>query len=110
MRGLSDDELDKVEKDLSALAKSLLETWNEKQPIPELDRFVNNIYKSCNLFLFWSSGPALLPSVRYMIRFLVLYGMRRDWSAEDSKECNLVYFKKVVQNILMLLPNSLKVL
>ena len=43
MRGLSDDELDKVEKDLSALAKSLLETWNEKQPIPELDRFVKNI-------------------------------------------------------------------
>ena len=43
MRGLSNDELYKVEKDLSALAKSLLETWNEKQPIPELDRFVNNI-------------------------------------------------------------------
>jgi hypothetical protein len=38
MEELSDDKLVRVEMKLSSLAKSLLEIWDEKQPMPELDR------------------------------------------------------------------------
>ena len=38
MEELSDDKLVRVEKKLSSLAESLLEIWDEKQPMPELDR------------------------------------------------------------------------
>lgn len=38
MEELSDDKLVRVEMKLSSLAESLLEIWDEKQPMPELDR------------------------------------------------------------------------
>ena len=39
-----------------------------------------------------------------------VWNERHDRSAENSKECKFVYFKKVVQSILELFPNILKVL
>ena len=33
---------------------------------------------------------------------------RRDWSEEDTIECSFVYFKKLVKNILELIPEQQK--
>ena len=89
----------KVEKDLSVLAQCLLETWNEKQPIPELDRF-SIILREKKAVLF----------ILIIRACLAAFSAFHDKIPGAGQQKTVTNFKKVVQNILELLPNSLKVL